>query len=102
MVITKENFEQEVLNAKGLIVLDFWATWCGPCKMHAPVIEALEQEFPDVKFGKGNVDEEQELAMQFRIQSIPTLIFIKDQKIIHTEIGYKDKGSLSLVVRSHQ
>ena len=102
MVITKENFEAEVFGAKELIVLDFWATWCGPCRMLAPVIEALAEEFPNVKFGKINVDEEQELAANFRIQSIPTLVFIKDEKIVHTEIGYKDKESLALIIRSYQ
>lgn len=90
--ITKENFEQEVLNSNTPVVVDFWATWCGPCKMLAPELEELAEE--GVKVGKVNVDEEGELAMKFGIMSIPTVILFKDGKIEKKTVGYMTKDQL--------
>ena len=81
IVITKNNFEEEVINSNVPVLVDFWATWCGPCKMIAPVIEEIAEQYDGkLTVGKVNVDEEPELTMQFGIKSIPTLAFIKDGK----------------------
>ena len=77
-VLTKSNFAEEVENYKGLVVIDIYADWCGPCKMLAPVLDELEGEYPDVKFCKINVDNERELAMSFNVTSIPLVAFVKD------------------------
>ena len=90
--ITKENFEDIVKNNK-VVVVDFWAPWCGPCRMIAPIIEELAEEYKDkgVAVGKINTDEQQELAMQFGIRSIPTVLFIKDGEIVDSMIGAAPK-----------
>jgi thioredoxin 1 len=90
--ITKENFEDIVKNNK-IVVVDFWAPWCGPCRMIAPIIEELAEEYKDkgVAVGKINTDEQQELAMQFGIRSIPTVLFIKDGEIVDHMIGAAPK-----------
>ena len=93
-VITKENFEQEILGSDKLTVLDFWATWCGPCMMLAPIMEELDRELENVKFCKCNVDEQMELAMQFRIESIPTLLLIKNGKVVNKLVGFREKSAL--------
>ena len=98
MVITKDNFENEVLQRKGLTVLDFWASWCGPCKMLAPVFEEVEKEKPSVFFGKINVDDEQELAYKFGISSIPTIIFMKNGKAVNKAVGYMPKEELLALI----
>lgn len=93
-VITKENFEQEILGSDKLTVLDFWATWCGPCMMLAPIMEELDRELENVKFCKCNVDEQMELAMQFKIESIPTLLLIKNGKVVNKLVGFREKSAL--------
>lgn len=93
-VITKDNFDAEVLHAGKLAVLDFWAAWCGPCMMLKPVFEELSQEMPQVKFCKLDVDEERELAMQYGIESIPTLLFFKDGRVIQKLVGLRGKDEL--------
>lgn len=98
MVITKENFENEVLKREGLTVLDFWASWCGPCKMLAPVFEEAQKEKPNVFFGKINVDDEQELAYKFGISSIPTIIFMKNGKAVNKAVGYMPKEELLALI----
>lgn len=92
--ITKENFQTEVLEAKGTVLVDFWASWCGPCKMIGPVIDQIADERTDIKVGKINVDEEQELAVQFKVMSIPTLIVFKDGKVVNQSLGAKPKAAI--------
>ena len=85
----------EYIDQDGLIVLDFWANWCGPCKMLAPVMEALEQRFPQVHFAKVNVDEEPELAGAFRVDAIPCLFFVKDKNMVSRMAGYQTEEALA-------
>ena len=92
--ITKENFESEVINSKTPVLIDFYANWCGPCKMLAPILDEIAAETDAVKIGKINVDDEMKLAMKFGIQSIPTLIVIKDKKAVAQSIGFQSKAQI--------
>ena len=92
--ITKDNFESVVLGFEGKVLVDFWATWCGPCKMIAPVIEQIAEECPDIKVGKIDVDTEGELAVKFGVMSIPTLIVFENGKEISRAIGFHSKSEL--------
>ena len=89
--ITNANFEAEVLNSDKPVLLDFWASWCGPCRMIAPVIDKLAEERPDVKFVKINVDEEPQLAAQFGVVSIPTLVVMDGGAIVNMAVGARPK-----------
>ena len=91
MTITKQNFESEVMNSEQPVLLDFWAPWCGPCRMVAPVIDKLADERPDVKFGKINVDQEPELAAKFGVVSIPTLVVMDGGAIVSQAVGARPK-----------
>ena len=92
--ITKNNFQTEVLEAKETGLVDFWASWCGPCKMIGPIIDQIADERTDVKVCKINVDEEQELAVQFKVMSIPTLLVFKDGKVVNQSLGAKPKAAI--------
>lgn len=92
--ITTENFENEVLNSDKPVLIDFWAAWCGPCRMLSPVVDEIAEENDNVKVGKVNVDEQLELAAQFGIQSIPTLLFFKDGKQIDRSVGVASKSAI--------
>ena len=92
--ITKDNFEELVLNSPGKVLLDFWATWCGPCQMIAPIVEEIAEENESITVGKIDVDKEMALATQFGIVSIPTLIVIEKGKVIAKAVGYRPKADL--------
>ena len=87
ITITKENFESEVLKSDKPVLLDFWAAWCGPCRMVSPVVDEIAGEVTNAKVGKINVDEQPELASSFRVMSIPTLAVMKDGKVVNTTVG---------------
>ena len=92
--INKNNFQNEVLNSERKVLLDFWAPWCGPCRMVVPIVEEIADERPDIKVGKINVDEEVELASQFGIMSIPTLVVIENGKIVNQAMGARPKEAI--------
>ncbi len=93
--ITKDNFEQEVMNSDKSVLLDFWASWCGPCRMVGPTVEQVAKETVNTaKVGKVNVDEEPELAQAFNVMSIPTLVVMKNGKIVQNVVGVKSKQDI--------
>ena len=92
--ITKENFEKEVMNSEKVVLLDFFATWCGPCRMVGPIIEEIAEENQDILVGKIDVDAQTELASQFQVFSIPTLVVMKDGKVLTQSTGAKPKAQI--------
>ena len=94
ITLTKQNFEEEVLKSNKPVLVDFWATWCGPCRMIAPIVEEIANEYENIKVGKINVDEQEKLAIEYGIMSIPTLILFKDGKEVKRLLGYREKSQL--------
>lgn len=93
--LTKENFEAEVLKSEQTVIVDFWASWCGPCKMVAPTFEALSKELTDIKFGKINIDDQAELAEKFSVMTIPTFMLFKKGVAVDKIIGAMPKEALA-------
>ena len=95
IILTEENFENEVLKSDIPVLVDFWATWCGPCKMLAPIIAQIaEEKVGEIKVGKVDVDEEMELAAEYQVASIPTVLLFKNGEVVETSIGFKPKEQL--------
>ncbi len=99
ITITKENFEAEVLQSEKPVLLDFWASWCGPCRMVAPIIDKLAAERPDIKFGKVNTDEQPQLAAKFGVMSIPTLVVMKNGEIVNKSVGARPKEQILALLK---
>ena len=97
--LTKDSYYNEVMETEKVVVIDFWATWCGPCKMMAPVVEEVAKDYPDVKVCKVNVDEEPELSNAFKIVSIPTIVVIKNGEIIDSVVGYRPKEDIEKIIK---
>ncbi len=102
IVLTKNNFENEIEKYSGLCIIDLYADWCGPCKMLAPVISELEKENPEIKFCKINVDDERELALAFKVQSIPTVAFVKDNTLLDLSVGLVPKEKLAKMIEEYK
>ena len=102
IVITENNFNSEVELSDKLCVIDLYADWCGPCRMLSRVLDELEQENPEVKFCKINVDDERELAMSFKVTSIPTVAFVKANTFIDVSVGYVPKEKLAVIIEEHR
>ena len=94
MEINKNNFQSEVVESERTVLLDFWAPWCGPCRMVGPIIDQIAQERPDIKVGKVNVDEQTELVGKFGVMSIPTLVVMKGGKVVEQVVGARPKESI--------
>ena len=94
ITITKENFAQEVLQSEKPVLLDYWASWCGPCRMLSPIVDEVAEERGDVKVGKVNVDEQPELAGEFGVMSIPTLLVFEQGKLVRQAVGARPKASV--------
>ena len=96
--VTKDNFDKEVMQAEGTVLIDFWAAWCGPCRMIAPAVEKIAEERPDVKVCKVNIDDEQELAIKYGVMSIPTLMVVKNGEIVNTAVGLRPKEEIEALL----
>ena len=102
IIVTKENFKSEVEEHSGLVVIDLYADWCGPCRMLAPTLAELEAEYPDVKFCKINVDNDPELASAFKVTSIPMVALVKDNTFVDMSVGFVPKATLQKLVEEYK
>lgn len=102
-ILNKSNFQQEVKENNGLAIVDFFATWCGPCKMLTPIIDKLAEEFDGkVKIAKVDIDESPELAQEYKVMSVPTVIFVKNGEVVETLIGVQNRAKLVELIEKHQ
>lgn len=99
LVVTEKNFEKEVLNAEKPVLLDFWASWCGPCRMLSPILKEVAEEHPEIIVGKVNVDEEPGLADAFRVSSIPMVVLMKEGKAVDAFVGYAPKSQVEEMLK---
>lgn len=97
--VYKDNFDEEVLHSDRPVLLDFWAPWCGPCRMLSPVVEEIASRHPEVKVGKVNVDEEKELASRFGVMGIPALFYLKDGKVVSNSVGVRPRASVEAMLQ---
>lgn len=98
--LTSENFEKEVVNSDKPVLVDFWATWCGPCKMIAPVLEEIAEEYKeDIKVCKVNIDEQADLAVEYQVTVIPTLVLFKNGQVMNTSVGFHSKSELEEMIK---
>ena len=101
LVVNNSNFKNEVLEANGLVVVDFYADWCGPCQMLKPILEEISEERSDVKIVKLNVDEARDIAQEYSIFSIPTVLFFKDGKMVHKFVGFQSKDAVNTHINNN-
>jgi thioredoxin 1 len=99
IIVTQQNFQSEVLDAKGYVLIDFCATWCGPCQMLAPIIDEIAAELKDLKIVKIDVDSQPQLASQYNVSSVPTVIIFKDGQLIETLIGFRQKSDYLKILK---
>lgn len=97
--VTKNNFKEEVLQSDKPVLIDLWATWCGPCRMMSPVVEQIAESHPELKVCKINVDDEPELAQTFQVSAIPTLVLMQDGKVKDASVGFKEKAQIEAMLR---
>lgn len=96
--VTADNFEQEVLKTEGIVMVDFWAAWCGPCKMLSPIVDQIAEEHPEIKVCKVNIDEEPSLAIDYKVMSIPTLLVFKNGEKVNMSIGVQPKSDIEAML----
>ena len=102
LIITEQNFEEKIAKSEKLCVIDLYADWCGPCRMLAPTLAELESEYPDVVFGKINVDEQPKLAAAFHVESIPLVAFVKDNTFVDMSLGFVPKATLAKLIEQYK